>query len=350
VPDQPAGLRVLLVAAEASGGIGRHLGTLAALLPEHGIEVIVCAPRSTLGVAGLTSTASGGRPGVVAAPVGRLDPTSAWQTRRRLRELAKQVDVVHAHGLRAGAQAGSSVPAAPLVVTWHNAALGSGPARLAHAGVARYVARAADLTLAASEDLATAARRAGGLAVENTFVVAPALPVVTTDRAAVRAGLGVTDRPLVLAIGRLQAQKRFDVLVAAASGWRDDPAAPTVVIAGAGPDQAALEQQITATGAPVRLLGARDDVADLLSAADLVALPSQWEARALVAQEALRIGVPVVATAVGGLPQLVGPAALLVPAGDSEALRAGIEQVLADPDRRERMVALGRHRASTWPD
>jgi glycosyltransferase involved in cell wall biosynthesis len=235
-------------------------------------------------------------------------------------------------------------------VTWHNALLAAGATGLAQAGLARYVARAADLTLAASEDLATAARGAGGLAVEDTFVVAPPLPPPRAEPAAVRAELGATGRPLVLAIGRLQAQKRFDVLVDAAAGWRDDPGAPVVVIAGAGPDEAALRAQIASTGAPVQLLGSRADVADLLGAADLVALPSQWEARALVAQEALRIGVPLVASAVGGLPQLTGRAAFLVPPGDVRALRAGIEQVLGDSAQRERMVSLGLHRASTWPD
>ena len=87
------------------------------------------------------------------------------------------------------------------------------------------------------------------------------------------------------------------------------------MIAGDGPERAALAAQISRTNAPVVLLGARDDIADLLAAADVVALPSEWEARALVAQEALRAGVPLVTTAVGGLPSLVGDAAMFVPGG-----------------------------------
>jgi glycosyltransferase involved in cell wall biosynthesis len=111
-----------------------------------------------------------------------------------------------------------------------------------------------------------------------------------------------------------------------------------------------LADQIATTAAPVTLLGQREDIADLLGAADVVALPSLWEARALVAQEALRAGVPLVATGVGGLPSLLGDAAIIVPAGDAPALRIAIESVLSDHDRRARMIAAGFARAAGWPD
>ena len=123
-----------------------------------------------------------------------------------------------------------------------------------------------------------------------------------------------------------------------------------VVIAGDGPDLGGLEHQIAAAAAPVRLLGARSDVADLLVAADVVALPSSWEARSIVAQEALRSGVPLVTTAVGGLPDLVGDAAVTVPVGDYAALAAAIERVLGDSGLAARLVASGQRRAQSWPD
>jgi glycosyltransferase involved in cell wall biosynthesis len=99
---------------------------------------------------------------------------------------------------------------------------------------------------------------------------------------------------------------------------------------------------------PVRLLGRRDDVADLLAAADVAVLPSRWEARSLLAQEALRLGVPLVATAVGGVPELVGDAAELVPHGDAVALAAAVSRLLSDPVRRAELAAAGRAQASTW--
>jgi glycosyltransferase involved in cell wall biosynthesis len=336
---------VLLVLAESEGGIGRHVATLARDLPERGVAVTVCGPGRTLEALGDLAPAR-----VVAAPVGRLAPHRSIAARRRLRELAASCDVVHAHGLRAGAAAIATGSDRPVAVTWHNAVGVTGVRRLAHGALARYVARRADLTLAASDDLGEAARRAGARQVQSTFVVAPPLPPPRTDRMAVRRELGAGDRPLVLAVGRLTTQKRFDVVVDAAAGWADEPAAPLVVIAGEGPDRAALAARIAATGAPVSLLGSRDDIADLLAAADAMVITSSWEAQALVAQEALRAGVPLVTTAVGGLPGLVGPAAIRVTVGDATAVRQGIESILHDAELRERLVSLGAARVAGWPD
>jgi glycosyltransferase involved in cell wall biosynthesis len=100
---------------------------------------------------------------------------------------------------------------------------------------------------------------------------------------------------------------------------------------------------------PVRLLGRREDALELLAAADVAVLPARWEGRAVVAQEALRAGVPLVATAVGGLPDLVGDAALLVPYGDARALADAVGGLLGDPARRRRLAAAGRAQAETWP-
>jgi glycosyltransferase involved in cell wall biosynthesis len=344
VPDDRHG--VLLVLAQSTGGIGRHVKALADGLPAHGFRVTVCAPAST--IAALRLDALDAR--VVAAPVGGLGPLALRETRRVLRGEAGSVDVAHAHGLRAGADCAAFVASLPLVVTWHNAALGGRLWRRTHGALARYVARSSDLTLAASDDLVADARAAGAQRVESMFVAAPALSAPRRGRADMRLDLGVGDRPLVLAVGRLHQQKRFDVLIEAAASWAGDDDLPFVVIAGDGPDRGQLAAQIAARSAPVALLGARDDVAELLNAADVVALPSQWEARALVAQEALRAGVPLVTTDVGGLAALVGNAALVVPVGDPVALRRAIERVLTDHVERERLIAAGRSQAEGWPD
>lgn len=340
--DRP--LRLLLVVGETEGGIGRHVGLLAAELGHHGVAPAVCGPRSAL-------AAIGDPPGVgkELLEVGGARPDSVLRARRRMRSLARGFDLVHAHGLRAGAVAAARPAGLPLVVTWHNAPLAAGPARIAYAAVERYVARRADLILGASPDLTAAAQRGGARDARDTFVVAPPTASPSRARRETRASLGAGDRPVVLAVGRLQAQKRLDVLVSAAAGWVGRPEAPLVVIAGEGPDRTSLQARIDATGAPVRLLGARDDVGDLLAAADVVALPSAWEARSLVAQEALRAGVPLVTTPVGGLPGLVGSAALLVPVGDASALRKAIDRVLGEPDLGSRLADAGRAQAATWP-
>jgi glycosyltransferase involved in cell wall biosynthesis len=335
---------VLLVVGETTGGIGRHVALIAERLGRHGVAAAVCGPESALDVVGEPPGV-----GTQRLDTARLRPDALWASRRRLRSLARGFDVVHAHGLRAAAVAAARPRGVPLAVTWHNAPLMSGPARRAHGLLARYVARSADLTLGASADLTEAARRAGSRDARSTFVVAPPMPPPSRPREEVREELGAGTRAVVLAVGRLQAQKRLDVLVRSAARWAGRDDSPLVVVAGDGPDRAALQRQIDATGAPVRLLGARSDVSDLLLAADVVALPSVWEARSLVAQEALRAGVPLVTTPVGGLPELVGDGAVLVPVGDPDGLRTAIETIVGEPARAADLRAKGRAQAGTWP-
>jgi len=120
-------------------------------------------------------------------------------------------------------------------------------------------------------------------------------------------------------------------------------------VAGGGPDEAALRTLIADRRAPVRLLGRRTDVPDLLAAADLVVLTSRWEARSLVAQEALLLGRPLVASAVGGLPKLLGDGARLVPARDVDALDTAVRHLLTNPSERADLAERGRTRAAGWP-
>jgi glycosyltransferase involved in cell wall biosynthesis len=181
-------------------------------------------------------------------------------------------------------------------------------------------------------------------------VAAPALPEPRRGAAAVRAELGIEpDRPMILSVGRLHPQKGYDVLIAAAARWRALSPPPLVVIAGSGPSYLDLAARTSAARAPVVLLGHRDDVADLLAAADVAVVTSVWEARQLFAQEALRTGTPLVATGVGGIPGLVGKAAVLVPAGDADAVADAVARMLADPALRAEYARRGVAQAATWP-
>jgi glycosyltransferase involved in cell wall biosynthesis len=157
----------------------------------------------------------------------------------------------------------------------------------------------------------------------------------------------------VVAVGRLHPQKGYDVLLEAAGRWAADArlaAPPLVVIAGDGPLAEALQRRIVERRLPVVLLGRRDDVADLLAAADVCVLPSRWEARSLTAQEALRTGTPLVAARAGGLPELLGDAADLVPVGDAAALAEAVVRVLTDAGHARALAEAGRRRAAEWPD
>jgi glycosyltransferase involved in cell wall biosynthesis len=346
------GVAVTLVLATSTGGTGRHVKALVAGLVDRGAEVVVAGPASADALFGFAATGARFEPVEIPTGVHPADVTAVG----RLRRLLARADVCHAHGLRAGLLAGLAGLAGrgrrpPLVVTWHNAVLGSPARRRAYGLLERFVARRADVTLAASSDLLARARVCGARSVLLGPVAAPSRRPARGD-GAVRADLLAAGRPLVLAVGRLHPQKRFDVLVEAAGRWPVPPGAagrPVTVIAGDGPLRTPLEHAVRRAGVDVRLLGHRDDVADLLAAADVVVVTSDWEARALLVQEALTAGRPLVATAVGGLPELVGDAALLVPPGDPAALAAAVGRVLADPAFAAELGRRGRERAAGWP-
>ena len=122
-----------------------------------------------------------------------------------------------------------------------------------------------------------------------------------------------------------------------------------VVVAGEGPDRPMLERRIADEQVPVELLGARDDVPDLLAAADLVISTARWEGQPISLQEALHAGAAIVATDVGGTAAVVGDAAVLVPGGDARALADGIRTLVTDPQERARRRELSRERAHTLP-
>jgi glycosyltransferase involved in cell wall biosynthesis len=351
-PPEPrtlAGRRVVEVLATSTGGVGTHVRSVLPALLEAGADVTVCGPAATDALFGFSAAGAAFRPVEMSAG---LDPLADARAVAALRRLTADAELVHAHGLRAGLVAVLARRRGGqqgVVVTLHNALPdGGGLRRRVLQVLERVTVRGADMVLAASEDLAANARRLGGRDVRTAPVSAPPLPPPARDPAEVRAELGVDgERPLVLAVGRLHPQKGYDVLLDAV-GRSKTPL--LVAIAGDGPLHDELAARIAADDLPVRLLGRRSDVADLLAAADLCVLPSRWEARSLTAQEALRSGTPLVATRTGGLPELLGDAAELVPVGDAAALADTVDRVLADPDRRARLAAAGRERAAGWPD
>jgi glycosyltransferase involved in cell wall biosynthesis len=155
---------------------------------------------------------------------------------------------------------------------------------------------------------------------------------------------------MVLAAGRLVAQKDFGTLLDAASRWRDLDPPPTLAIAGAGPLAARLRAQAASLGVDAAFLGHRDDVADLLAAATVFVLPSRWEGQPLILQEALRAGLAIVASRAGGIPDLVGDdAAVLVRPGDAQALAAAVRAVLTDPPLAARLRAAAARRGAALP-
>jgi glycosyltransferase involved in cell wall biosynthesis len=332
---------VALVLGTSAGGVGRHVRSLAEQLLHAGLDIVVAGPASTEAMFGFGAAGAA----FVPVPIGR--PGTELLAVPALRRAVRGVDLVHAHGLRAGLAA-ALTGRRPLVVTLHNAVLGTGLSRRTLAAGEWVVARRADLILAVSPDLVRRARDLGARDVRFVPVGAPRL-APARDAAELRTELGLEDQPLVVAVGRLHPQKAPELLIEAATRWRTLHPTPAVVLVGDGPLRAQLEERIGTSGAPVRLLGHRTDRADLLAAADVVVLASRWEGWPLVLSEALQLGRPVVATAVGGVPELAGSGAVLIPAGDVDALDGAVRQLLADPGRRAEWAERAAARAAQLP-
>jgi glycosyltransferase involved in cell wall biosynthesis len=349
-------MRLAVVMGSSTGGVGQHVRSVVTRLPACDIGVDVYGPRDADELFGFSVLGAGFSPvdiGVVPRPL--PDVRAIRTLRRQLVDADHRYDVVHAHGLRAAALTGLALgrrrpSRVPLVATWHNAVLARGWRRYLLAALERIAATRADLTLGASADLVDRARDMGAAQAVLAPVAAPTMLPASRTPTAVRAELGCGDRPLIIAIGRLAPQKRYDVLLAAAHHWRNRNPQPLVAIAGDGPLRGELQAAARTHDLPVLFLGRRSDVPDLLSAADIAVLTSDWEARALVAQEALRAGVPLVATAVGGVPELVDGAAVLVPPGDPAAVARAVTALLDDPGRRSVLAKQGLARAASWPN
>jgi glycosyltransferase involved in cell wall biosynthesis len=325
-----AGTRVLLVLATSAGGTGRHVRVLSDALCKAGVHVVVACPPSTEERFGFAASGAG----YAAVPIsGRPHPWHDAQTTTTLRRLGRTADLVHAHGLRAGLLAGLAVPRhRPFIVTWHNTVLAEGVGARLSALLECRVARRADISLCVSPDLAERVRAVGGTDVRYAPVSAPRSQPPRRTRNEIRAELGAGDRPVILTVARLHPQKGYPWLLEAAGMLRDRRPAPLFIAVGEGPSESDLRQEIQRSGLPVRLLGRRDDVPELLSAAEMLVLPSVWEGSPLAAQEALRAGVPFVGTTAGGVPALVGDGGVLVPPRDSRALAEAITKILDDPE------------------
>ena len=154
------------------------------------------------------------------------------------------------------------------------------------------------------------------------------------------------DEPLqIISVGRFAYPKDYVTLVRAMASVESDFRA---ILVGEGPDQSAVANEVRRLGlAPsVTLVGARSDVPELLAGADVFVLSSRSEGLPMSVLEAMAAGLPVVATDVGGVSELVleGETGLLVPHGDATALAQALERLLRDKDLRRRMAASARAR------
>jgi phosphatidyl-myo-inositol dimannoside synthase len=250
-------------------------------------------------------------PGLVAA--------LATATRRVANEL--RPDVIHAHWWLPSGLAALATRGVPLVITLHGSDVGLAQ----HAGVgalARAVASRAAFVAAVSEPLLQEARAALRLDPERSGVVR--MPIAVNSAHHTEPPRDAPPWRLV-AVGRASPEKGFDVLLDAVHIARRDGADVTLDIIGDGPDRAALEARSAQLGlaGAVRFLGQlpRAALYERMATAHAVVVPSRREGLGLVAAEALALGRPVIASDVGGLPEVVtAGTGMLVPPGDAAAL------------------------------
>ncbi len=348
-------MHVVQLLGSGSVGTGTHVRSLSAGLAARGLRVTVCGAASAESRYGLVAA------GARFVPV----PTrSAVAAARMLRLACADADLVHAHGIRAGLLAALALRGrrAPLVVTWHARSATLGPGAQLRGLTERLVVRTATVVLGATSDLVDRARQRGArdarlapVALSAPRRVAGGERLAGGDglaaahRDKLRADLGAADRPLLVASARFGRDPGLDLLLNASRYWLDRRPQPLLVIAGEGPDRAVIRRRIARQRLPVRLLGPGEEATELLPVADLAVLAARWAGRAPLVDEALRRGVPLVATAVGGVPEVVGGAAVLVPYGKPAALGSAVNALLDDPDRRAALAEAGPARARTWP-
>jgi glycosyltransferase involved in cell wall biosynthesis len=347
-----AAMRVVHLCTPARvGGLERVIQALAPAQAARGHDVSVVAVVSDAGdaeafFAPFAGTAVRTRPLVMGA-------RAYLGERRAVRALAatERPDVVHTHGYRADLLHGAHLRRAGVatVSTVHGSSRMGGLSHLFEWMQLRAL-RGFDAIISVSSPLA-ATLRSVGVPAARLHVVANAVPARTDalPRDAARARLGVTDAGVrVLGwIGRIVDVKGADVFVRALAGL---PAAGAIgIMIGDGPARAAVEALAASLelGARVRFLGEVADAAPLMSGFDAFVLSSRSEGTPIVILEAMRAGLPIIATRVGGVPDVVQDPQVgwLVPPEAPEALAGAMRALLDDPAEAARR---GRAGAERW--
>jgi glycosyltransferase involved in cell wall biosynthesis len=272
------------------------------------------------------------------------------ELRRLMRRERPQI--VHASSSKAGvlgrlAAATTHVPIRFFTVHgWAFSAYSGLPSRL-YRVADRLMASLTTITICVSETELRAGIEAGTCSAERSVVIHNAVDVAGAPRSRHE-----RSTPRLIAVGRLKAPKDFLTLIRAFASLGGDEFEALIV--GDGPDGAAVEAEIRRLGleSRVRLAGERDDVPELLAASDVFVLSSRSEGLPVSVLEAMAAELPVVASDVGGLAELVvdGETGLLVPPGDEAALAEALTRLVQDRDLRRSLGAAGRTRAEALFD
>jgi len=318
------------------GGSENHLRVLLPELSARGWEPDLLIPsRHPHAVRALAQDFSKSCRRVIVAPMRRdVSPSLVLRLCSLLR--SGEYQLIHSHLVHAdwhAALASAQVPGVPLVSTKHN----DNPFRRAYPFrlAERAAANRCAATIAISESLRQFTLR---YTRPRTDVITVLYGLNGPNGAPERGA--ESDTPTLLAVARLVRQKALDVLIQAMKPIGDAAPDARLLIAGEGPERPALERLARDLGLEdkVSLLGYRDDVEQLMRRAWLLVHPARWEGFGLVLLEAMRAGLPVVATGVSAIPEIVvaGATGRLVPPDDPVALAEAVLDVLNDePFRRD---------------
>jgi len=321
-------MRVLHVISEmGAGGAETLVAGMVARGEEYGwVSAVACG-----GGFRADALAADGTPTFPVPPARRSKAgvlKAAWATRRAVARF--RPDVVLAHNV--GASLVTRLAGRRPITVFHGVADEDCPAA---ARILRRTSSRVVAVSAATADRLTAAGFERPVVIRNA--VFPRPPVF--GRAEIRASLGVPERtPVALCLARLEPQKRHDVLLDA---WAAVDGDAVLWLAGDGSLRAELERRAQALGRRVEFLGTRADVPDLLAAADVTVLTSDWEGLPLAVLESMAAGRPVVATDVGGNGGVLAGGGIVVPPADPAATAAALNTLLFDPVARETAAAEG---------
>jgi glycosyltransferase involved in cell wall biosynthesis len=347
---------LLLISGLATGGAERVTVSFMRYLAGTGADVVACT---------VTSRRDGplaeelARAGVERHDLGARRISDPLALARLIRLLRRgRFSLVHAHGPEACMLAGiaCTLTRVPLVITRHVLDEATTNWRLRQlARMTVFAARRAAAVVAVSYAVAgrlevASAARPGAVHVIPNGVELERFndPALSLRREDIRRALGVEpDDRLVLLPAVLREGKGHEVLIDALREIKTRVPGARLAFAGGGELEGALRARAERHGDAVMFLGQREDVPELLAACDLVVLPSMAEALPTALIEAAAAGRPVVATRVGGTPEVVldGETGLLVPPDDPAALAAAVVTVLTDCERARALGEAGRRRA-----
>jgi glycosyltransferase involved in cell wall biosynthesis len=343
-------LRVLVLIDRpiTTGGGERVASVLAGMLDADRYERVLCSSRSTPAQTFEEELTAQGVRVLVLERTSKFAFWAWWPLVSFLRR--ERIDVVHAH--KFGSNLWGSIlgrlSRVPVVIAHEHSWSYSGQP-LRRFLDREVIARGADVIVAVSREDARRMVEVEGIEPSSIRFIPNGIPTPERKGHDLRSELGLAEgTPVVATVGQLRPEKALEVLVEAAEGLAPRFPELRVLIVGHGPVEDDLKQHVVEAGLEetVLFLGRRNDVPDVLAGIDVAVCCSDHEGSPLSVMEYMAAGKPVVATRVGGVPDLIedGVHGLLVPPRRSDELADAIASLLSDRERAQKMGDQARAR------